>query len=318
MTGGGATGGGVTGGGATGGGATGGGATGGGATGGGATGGGGALPGDTCTTAMLLPGNSGPATFSTVGYTPDYSLACTVPATNINRGPDIVFAVDVPAARMLSAVVTSLGTNDPSVMIVDATSPSTCGTAACLGGDDRGDAAQVNVARFANEGSTTARVFVIVDSYFAPSDARSTGGFTLETALSTFSPGGTCSTAQPLPMTPVNGSNGLRSYLFLGTGCATTVAEQVSVFSSVVGPGQTLTVTGTDPMGTADVVINMTLGPASQCGLPTTSCVAGVLAASPGTTSYTNSTGSMVTVFTSVALDTDVVNRTPTVNGAVQ
>jgi hypothetical protein len=172
------------GGGATGGG---GGSTGGG---GGATGGGGggtAIPlagGETCTSAVILPGPglySGTTTSAANNYGSTASGNCVGGRSTGSTGPDVVYRVTVANGQTLFLKVTPESGYDATVNLIEAFTTTNCGGASgsglspvCVdGGDDPDEVAYQNTT------GVPQTFFVVIDAF----ETGGSGSYTLEYTL---------------------------------------------------------------------------------------------------------------------------------------
>ncbi|MDX2013585.1 MAG: hypothetical protein SFW67_25555 [Myxococcaceae bacterium] len=239
----------------------------------GGTAGGRSDDGERCDTALpLVPG--APATNTTVGARNDVALRCT---GFLNAGPDLVYALSVPAGQRLVARLSPDAPADggfvfdPSLSLV-AGPASQCVAAdagACLGGrDEQGE----DTVTWTNEGSEAQDVFLVVGSYLTEPDLTAgttfEGGFTLLAQLEVPGAGDRCATADVVPpngTTPSTLQGMGPDVSGRGAGCALQAGPD-RVFELDVPAGERLSATATPSTdGGLDVVVNVIAGPAAQC-----------------------------------------------------
>ncbi|MBL8923062.1 MAG: hypothetical protein JNJ54_29705 [Myxococcaceae bacterium] len=178
-------------------------AMGGGAAGGQVFDGGGLSGGETCTTAVIVPGSSAVITSTTAGAVNDYLFASgagCASSTSSSMAPDVAYSVVVPPGQRLTASVTT--TWDATINLI-AAPPATCGDdpdggvlgpATCLAGADVA-AAGTDTTTYLNSDAVPVTVFVVIDGYSAGE-----GDFTLAIDVAPPAQGDDCTTAVPVQL----------------------------------------------------------------------------------------------------------------------
>lgn len=231
------------------------------------------LPGDTCATAEAVsPGSLAmptQVTGTTTGYTNDYSSSATCLGLG---GRDRVYSVNLPAGQRILASIRQATASlfDPSIsVVVGPEAQCRVSPLVCAATDDVGLAAEVNTVRAFNASTAPQTVFLLADT-----GATNGGGdFRLDVSVDTPPMGDACeapialSSGTPRTNEPLSGfanDYALRS-LVTGTNCApSTVSSGIDrAYSTLVGVGETLTVTVTPSTG-LDVAINL-LADAAAC-----------------------------------------------------
>ncbi|MCS6858141.1 MAG: hypothetical protein NZM37_10560 [Sandaracinaceae bacterium] len=198
---------------------------------------------DTCESARMI----GPGTLmaSSLGARNDYAGGMGCSGT---LGPDVVYAIDVPAGNLLRVRVRGTSDFNPSINLVRS-AVCTGSSPACIASNDGGLAGDWDEARYLNRGSSPERIYAIVDT----ARATSLGGpFELEVVLVDMPPataGERCEDAGIVsPGTYMGTTVGATNDYGAGTGCSGVGGPDV-VYGIDVPAGRRLTVTldSTDP-----------------------------------------------------------------------
>ncbi|MCU0696869.1 MAG: hypothetical protein MUC96_10090 [Myxococcaceae bacterium] len=225
-------------------------------------------------------------TGTTVGYTNDYLSSATCSGLT---GRDRVYSVNVPAGQRLLASIRqgASGFYDPSLnLVVGPDSQCAVSPLVCAATDDVGGASEINSVRYLNGTASAQTVFLVADT---ASGLDSGGAFRLDVIVDAPAAGDACE--NPLALvsgTPRTGEAlsgfgndyAVRS-LASGSGCVSGTPPSAGIdraYSSLVGAGETLTVTVTPSTG-LDVSINLH-GSATECS--TRTCATSTNLAGPG------------------------------------
>jgi hypothetical protein len=242
---------------------------------------------DTCATAT--PVSSGASIDgNTLGASNDYTSGTNCSGTS---GPDVVYALDVPAGQRATVTVRGTGSFDPSINLL-AGPAATCGGTPfdCIDGDDSGSASTTNTVVWTNETGSDTTVYAVVDSA-----STGTGPFRFTANVAMPGVGETCASAQRIMAGTF--SDSLAGYVNdYGSGTLCSGAGGVDrVYVVSVGAGQTLSADVASGDGSFDPSINLELA----CGATPRVCVDGDDSGGASTTNsvaYTNAGAAAVDV----------------------
>jgi hypothetical protein len=249
--------------------------------------------GDTCANAFTTLKTDGTAVSdTTVGATNDYA---TGTGCGGSGGPDKVYAVSVPAGKVLSTTVVGIGGFVPSISYQSA---AQCSAAprVCSGSVSTTSGSPTGTIRYANESTTASEtIYVVVDS-----TATAGGAYSLTAGLSDIAKtGDVCGTAEVI--TAGTNLTGLTTVGYGNEYDGGSVCKAASgpdrVFAVTVPNNKQLTAL-VNPDATFDPTLSLIAGTPANCAAHV--CNASVdakTAGQPETTSYSNKTGADQTVF---------------------